>query len=304
MKALMAGCVPGPTLLSRFFTFLTVRSGFCSDPEKMNSLSAIVLLSTNHEYPCPVRPMWATLAKLSPPGMIVEGRRLPSASIHSEDGPGMMRMPCMGQTESQFCMPSGYAHMRSVLVRRAPADSEILIIRPSTYAGTPHTMSAGASPQRSTGHARRTRSRFPPMPPDVTTTACPRSSNEPATSRFEAIPRSEGSSAKTLPRTPTTRVPSGVASVMSSSTWRRKRKVTLPSASNFSNGSLNTRTTSGPVPHVRWKRGTELPCPEASPEPRSAQPTVGSTFKPRDLRYSRFSWAAKRTYSRPQRRGQ
>ena len=43
-------------------------------------------------------------------------------------------------------------------------------IRPSTWAGTPATMSAGGVPSRA-GQLRRTRSWLPPMPPEVTTTA-------------------------------------------------------------------------------------------------------------------------------------
>ena len=46
-------------------------------------------------------------------------------------------------------------------------------------------------------------------------------------------------------------------------------------ASARSTGSRKIRTTSGPVPQVRWKRGTELPWPAARPSPRSAQPTIG-----------------------------
>ena len=58
------------------------------------------------------------------------------------------------------------------------------------------------------------------------------------------------------------------------------------------------------MPHVMWKRGTELPCPSARPSPRSAQPTTGKNEIPRDRSQSRFSPAAHSTYARAHCRGQ
>jgi len=62
------------------------------------------------------------------------------------------------------------------------------IIRPSTCAGTPDSMLAGGVPRRS-GHAARTRSWLPPIPPEVTMTACARNSNSPAAVREDETPR-------------------------------------------------------------------------------------------------------------------
>ena len=118
------------------------------------------------------------------------------------------------------------------------------------------------------------------MPPEVTTTAGARSSNSPATSRDELTPRSASLGASTVPRTPTT----APSSTISSSTWCRKPNSTSPRSSPASTGSANTRTTSGPVPQVRWNRGTELPWPVALPPPRSAQPTIGRTRSPSSCR--------------------
>jgi hypothetical protein len=69
-----------------------------------------------------------------------------------------------------------------------------------------------------------------------------------------------------------------------SSTWWRKANLTSPRLSPSSTGSAKTRTTSGPVPQVMWKRGTELPWPVALPLPRSAQPTNGTDLSPSSCR--------------------
>ena len=90
----------------------------------------------------------------------------------------------------------------------------------------------------------------------------------------------QSSSASTVPRTPTT----APSSTTSSSTWWRNAKRTSPCGLGLSTGSAKIRTTSGPVPQVRWKRGTELPWPVARPSPRSAQPTNGSDLRPRAWR--------------------
>ena len=108
-------------------------------------------------------------------------------------------------------------------------------------------------------------------------TAGARSSNSPTSSREELTPRSASLGARArVPRTPTT----APSSTTRSSTRCRKPNSTRPRSSPASTGSAKTRTTSGPVPQVRWKRGTELPWPVALPLPRSAQPTNGSTRRP------------------------
>ena len=85
-------------------------------------------------------------------------------------------------------------------------------------------MWSGAAPTRSVGQLRRISSWLWPMPPLVTTTAGARCSKSPAGSRLDFTPRSESSSASTVPRTPTTRP----SSTTSSSTWWRKREAYEP----------------------------------------------------------------------------
>lgn len=153
-------------------------------------------------------------------------------------------------------------------------------MRPSTYAGTPVTMDSGGVPMRSTGQFFLTSSWFAPMPPEVTMTALARSSKSPTVSRDEATPRAAAEGSSSDPRTPT----AAPSSTINSSTWCRYLKSTSPRSAAASTGSRKTRTTSGPVPHVMWKRGTEFPCPVAVPEPRSAHPTFGVTFSPRPCR--------------------
>ena len=60
----------------------------------------------------------------------------------------------------------------------------------------------------------------------------------------------------------------------------RARIVTRPCASPASTAAWNGATIPGPVPHVMWKRGTELPGPSAVYPPRSAQPTTGKNPTP------------------------
>ena len=72
--------------------------------------------------------------------------------------------------------------MRSRLMTLPPAASVMPSMRPSTWSGTPQIMALGGSPSR-LGQALRTRSRLPPMPPDVTTMACAFSAKSPTTVR-------------------------------------------------------------------------------------------------------------------------
>ena len=70
-------------------------------------------------------------------------------------------------------------------------------------------------------------------------------------------------------------------------------------------GARTARRRPGPVPQVRWKRGTELPCPSARPSPRSAQPDDREDpAAPCACSHARFSPAAKSTYASAHRRGQ
>ena len=182
---------------------------------------------------------------------------------------------------------------------RPPAFWVMPIIRPSTWAGTPVIIRSGGAPSRC-GQAARTRSWLPPIPPEVTTTARAVSSSSPTTSRFVLTPRGSVAGARTATRTPVTAPPS----TTSSSTRRRNAKRIRPSCSSSTARRTNGSTTPGPVPHVTWKRGTELPCPPARPSPRSAQPTMGNQRIPFSCSQERFSPAAKSTYARAQARGQ
>ena len=50
--------------------------------------------------------MYCSWPSVSEPGNSGEGRRVPVASNHIDDGPGRMRMPWRGQIGDQFWMPS------------------------------------------------------------------------------------------------------------------------------------------------------------------------------------------------------
>ena len=79
--------------------------------------------------------------------------------------------------------------MRSRLMTLPPAASVMPSMRPSTWSGTPQIMRLGGSPSRF-GQLWRTRSRLPPMPPEVTMMACAFSAKSPTTVRELACPRS------------------------------------------------------------------------------------------------------------------
>ena len=101
---------PGRALaeaLASSFRSLPVRSGFCSLPESANSFSMIFCVSTNQEWSWPVaHDVLERAERVEARGRAARGGACPSASNHSDDGPGRMRMPCFGQTGSQFVMPS------------------------------------------------------------------------------------------------------------------------------------------------------------------------------------------------------
>jgi len=131
-------------------------------------------------------------------------------------------------------------------------------IRPSTYSGTPQIIRSGAGPSRS-GQFSRTRSKLPPIPPEVTITAGACSSNSPASVRELRVPRAAWLGSRIAPRTPSTVPPVTV----SPSTRCRNRSPTRPEPAASLTRCSNGATTAGPVPQVTWKRGTELPCPSA-----------------------------------------
>src|SRR3954453_24194988 len=182
--------------------------------------------------------------------------------------------------------------MRSRLIRLAPAASLASSIRPSTCAGTPESSRCGAGPRRA-GQFLRTSSWLPPMPPEVTTTACAVISNGSTSTRELASPRATSLGSSTCPRTPVT-APSVTTR---SSTRCRNRSWTRPfSAASFTRRE-NGATMPGPVPQAMWNRGPELPCPVAVYPPRSAQPTIGKNPMPCYLSQARFSPAANCRYA-------
>ena len=81
-------------------------SGFCSEPDSANSFSMIFCVRMNQVCSWPVRTMCSSVPSVSKPGNSGTGRRLPVASSHRDEGPGRIRMPCIGQIGSQFWMPS------------------------------------------------------------------------------------------------------------------------------------------------------------------------------------------------------
>ena len=113
-------------------------------------------------------------------------------------------------------------------------------------------------PSRS-GQLRRTSSWLAPMPPEVTNTTGASSENSPAAVRELGSPRRTGLASSTSPRTPLTAPPEST----SSSTLWRKRSSTSPREAASRTRRTNGSSTPGPVPQVRWKRGTELPWPVA-----------------------------------------
>lgn len=131
-------------------------------------------------------------------------------------------------------------------------------ILPSTCAGTPEIMCSGGVPSRF-GQWARTRSKLPPMPPEVTITAWARYSKAPVTVRLVARPRSTSEGSSTSPETVSRAPPERDSPVTRCRNASRTSPRATPSRTRRSNGA----TTPGPVPHVMWKRGTELPCPMA-----------------------------------------
>jgi hypothetical protein len=98
------------------------------------------------------------------------------------------------------------------------------------------------------------------MPPEVTSTTGAASANSPTAVRELFCPRRAALGSSRSPRTPVTAPP---LSVSASTLWR-KRSSTVARACAARTRRINGSSTPGPVPHVMWKRGTELPCPVAS----------------------------------------
>ena len=126
--------------------------------------------------------------------------------------------------------------------------------------GTPESIRR-ARRRAAPGQFRRTRSWLPPMPPEVTMTACAAelevADHRP---RSSARPRPTSLGSRTSPRDPG-RPRRRRRSARS--TRCRNRSSTRPRATARRPAARTARARPGPVPQVMWKRGTELPCPLA-----------------------------------------
>ena len=107
MNACTSGVGPGRTRPASSRRSLPVRSPFCSDPDRANSLARVSASSTNQEYAYPLAVTWRSAPSASKPGNSGAGKRLPRASSHSDDGPGRIRMPWWLQIGEWFMIPSG-----------------------------------------------------------------------------------------------------------------------------------------------------------------------------------------------------
>ena len=88
-------------------TLLEVVSGFCSEPESANSFSMIFCVSTNQLWSRPVAAQVAQRAERVEAG--VERAGQPARRTRrttATEGPGMIRIACIGQIGSQLRMPS------------------------------------------------------------------------------------------------------------------------------------------------------------------------------------------------------
>ena len=130
--------------------------------------------------------------------------------------------------------------MRSRLMMVPPAASVMPSMRPSTWSGTPHSMRSGGSPSR-LGQLCRTSSTLPPMPPEVTITACALSTNSPTTPRELGAPRSTEVGSSMSPRTPSTTP----ALLVSSLTRWRKHSVTSPCGDALAHAAHERRDDAG-----------------------------------------------------------
>ncbi len=99
-----------------------------------------------------------------------------------------------------------------------------------------------------------------------------------------------------------TRQPTARPSSTISPVTRERRRRSSAERRGWDSIAPHTACTSAlPVPHVKWKRGTELPSPKL---PRSAQLTTGKNFTPSWRNQPPTSSRARVTYCSAQRRGQ
>ncbi len=82
-------------------------SGFCSEPDSANSFSMIALVEHEPRVVVAGADDVLRVPSVSKPGKYGAGSRLPVASSHSDDGPGMIRIAVVsGQIGSQLRTPS------------------------------------------------------------------------------------------------------------------------------------------------------------------------------------------------------
>ena len=262
------GC-PWPAGSSSSLRSLSVTSGFCSEPESANSLlddrlvedePGVVVAGREDLLSVPERVEAREVRRGQSLAVGVEpDRRRPRDDADRVVGPD--RVPVVDALDVvPHAVPVDEAGARAL------GDGQHAAVDVGGNARD-HVLRRRAEPV--TGQFVRTRSRLWPMPPVVTTTAAARSSNSPASRddfhRAARRRRQHGPAYADDRAVLDDQVVDLVA----------VREGDLAAPSRRSTGSRKTRTTSGPVPQVRWKRGTELPCPSARPSPRSAQPTTG-----------------------------
>ena len=149
-----------------------VMSGFCSEPDSANSFSMILWVSTNQVWSWPVLMMCASVPSVSKPGNSGGGSRWPRASSHSDDGPGMMRMPWRVQIGSQLWIalgvvphPVGVDHVAAGRLRDLehppvdvvgdPGDHGLRRLAEPLRPVGPHQLVVGADAARGDEHDRR-----------------------------------------------------------------------------------------------------------------------------------------------------
>ena len=96
-KACTGGVILPPALVvSSSLTDFCAKSGFCSEPDRLNSGPMVCMSSRNQECDRPVARMCRSAPSASNPGNSGVGSRWPNASSHSGLGPDRIRMPCAG----------------------------------------------------------------------------------------------------------------------------------------------------------------------------------------------------------------
>jgi hypothetical protein len=233
-------------------------SGFCSEPDSANSFSMIFWVSTNHVWSWPLCMTWASVPRVSKPGNSGGGSRRPVASSHSDDGPGMIRIPWRVPIGSQLCTPSVWCHMRSSLITRPPAACAITSIRPPTWSGTPEIICVGGVPSRS-GQLART---------SFVVAADAAGGDEHDRRRQRELPDRRARALLPAPRGARLEPLSAHAGHRAAAQRQRvdlvaEAQLDRPPRLRRAHAPDERLEHAGAGAHVMWMRGTELPCPVA-----------------------------------------